>query len=644
MSLSPDSARSYHHTAKADSTHTIFATSLLGTPPNQMPPEPFHSPTSPAETLPPISPAASAPLKLKSIRELGLYEWNAATIAPPTTGSRVIAPSSSTFSTPTLADHSPQNHFENRALSDAETEDQGRSPSVSPAAPLRRQLTCATLASSPQTPNIGKLWWDSVIVAHASANSPAIAVCSPTIPEIGLQVTRPSLDGEEIDELAGDDHMHGYDYGVKKEKTFLPSYSPRHAPRNLPSHHFRSSSLQMRPVTADAGTLPRLSTITRTVSASPSIRGVTLPYEHYHGHPRASSSSPVSPAGSTSSLPASLSPAGRRMKPNHLNRQHVPLYNRSKAPTGTAEALFVCNYVPPRSTNPRAPQPTSHPCETTALKKADMERHFEEIHAKDESERILRGEFELELASRYLIDLAAIVGKEMKHDPLGTSMLPSGRTIRNLDLRAQADNVRLRVGQAVTLEIGPTPPFDFKGNGCEEFRELAIARLATYRVWRCIEPGCDKQFGSQRSMERHKANKHPAATKRDAYPITSDLGASGFTQGSRKRPAADLGSPFSSTSLPSSPYNRPSLNLDTNLHPPPAKRQRKESPLKIGGSLPSPAMMRVRQQTPERRSPEFGYTPGLGLSGDYRDRSMISRPDVDVDERLLELAEGRVSS
>ncbi|KAG8873111.1 hypothetical protein FRB98_009207 [Tulasnella sp. 332] len=569
--------------------------------------------------------------------------------------------------------------------------------------------------------DIGRRWWDTVVRSQHVATSPSGSPLGlrPAI-HIDTDYKSKGEDDVDVDELVeSEDGMSGVEEefstgggasAVASPRVpfpgtplgrFMAAHDAQHAHHvkengggvsSTPSSPYQYSRSMLLPPSglSSSGGGGGMGSGSRTIVVpSPTPSTVSLPAafnHHSHSHSHRERSPP-----SASSTSASVN---RRTKPNYLNRPNVPLYNRSKLPTdGTlTEHIFTCNYIPPRSSNPLAThQPTTQPCETTSLKKADMLRHMDEIHAKDEAERVFRGDLELESASRYLADLAEMVVKETKADLEGSvvvnvpsssasSSSPSASTttrkeISNMVLRAQADSVRHNLRHEhdpSDANASALVRFDFVGMRCEEFREVAVMRLATHRVWRCVAAGCGKVFGTQRSMERHKANKHhqnqqsssSSSQPQSQHAITSSYHqqeniASSSSSGSRgmKRPATD--SPASSAPpmrhyLPASPLSRtsgPALMLETDR---PMKRSRTEG--SSGGGKMSTPMMRVRQQTPETRSspnmPSGGGGHSLGSGGiggglqmDLGERSTlrsapIKMEDDQLADDLLELAEG----
>ncbi|KAG8968429.1 hypothetical protein FRC03_007371 [Tulasnella sp. 419] len=184
-------------------------------------------------------------------------------------------------------------------------------------------------------------------------------------------------------------------------------------------------------------------------------------------------------------------------------RPNLPLYNRSKHRLNSpgsqpTSQVYVCGYVPPPSTVSRQgiPQPAQRnhqPCETTSGKKADIARHMDEIHGKDEADRVAREELAPEYAVRYLVDLANMVSR---------GQLPNSESAPewNWDiLRSEAQLVK----SAVQLNGSV---FDF--TKCPMFRRFAIAHAPDHRIWRCRHQGCGNIYGSQRSLERHRQKTH----------------------------------------------------------------------------------------------------------------------------------------
>ncbi|KAG9025324.1 hypothetical protein FRB95_010272 [Tulasnella sp. JGI-2019a] len=558
--------------------------------------------------------------------------------------------------------------------------------------------------------DIGRRWWDTVVRTHHVPTSPSgspLALRPAAIP-IDSEYKR---EGEEVDELVeseDDGDGDGRLSEIMDERGSAPRSSAypgsplrrllaEHDARREFDHHGGPCSTPSSPYQYSRAELMAMPSVlgggsgvgvgngggNAMVAPSPTPSSVSLPaaFSHHSHHGHHHDRSPPS-TSSASAL--------RRTKPNYLNRPNVPLYNRSKLPTdGTAtEHIFTCNYVPPRSSNPLAThQPTTQPCETTSLKKADMLRHMDEIHAKDEAERVFRGDLELECASRYLADLAEMVVKETKQDLEASVTVPfsfpsssssgssasSGKMISNMVLRAQADSVRhnLRHEHDPTDASSSSVRFDFAGMKCEEFREVAMMRLATHRVWRCVAAGCGKVFGTQRSMERHKSNKHHQTpnntnanhqrhqpTHSASQPILTSSHHQqenvGMSRGT-KRTATDSPSNGGVVRhyLPASPLSHTTasaLALDSSSmsYERPPKRSRTE-----GSGKTATPLMRVRQQTPEMRRGHGSSASmsssqpmvGGGLQMDLGERSTLRAVPVKVEEDqladdLLQLAEG----
>lgn len=311
------------------------------------------------------------------------------------------------------------------------------------------------------------------------------------------------------------------------------------------------------------------------------------------------------------------------------------------------------------------------PCQTTACKKADMDRHYDEIHAKDEAGRVFRRELDVECAARFLVDLANMVLKEMKSEGSAQTAvkLASGATkvVDNTELWIQADRVRVRVGKELSAADASAKMtnyrFDFAANGCGDFRDLAQSRAQYHRAYPCM--GCVKTFGSQRSLERHY-NTTVCGQSRPNKKFGG--GASGGAASGKKRKqhggdedAASSSSPGAGPSnLLASPFiehrfegGRPvttpsyaqQAGPSTHAHsdsPPAAKRPRISSPLKPSAiplphhhhSQPSASsvMMRVRQQTPETRRPEYYHDAAAAAAHHHHHHHNPHHPSV-LDEK-----------
>lgn len=427
---------------------------------------------------------------------------------------------------------------------------------------------------------------------------------------------------------------------------------PSFPPRDVSSYHLSppttadAALYQLRPLNTNTG--PR-----RASTYSPKVRPQqNLP--QYSPSAFSTTSLPTPrvqmqpmPSGSDSPFPAPSAPLRGTKKRN------VPLYNRSKPSGGT----FYCGYLPPRSTDPMAADPPNpEPCQTTACKKADMDRHFDEIHAKDEAGRVFRRELDVECAARYLVDLANLVLKEIKqgNSARTTIELPRGeatKEVDNTELWIQADKIRVRIGKELLAASAADSShrmtsyrFDFLANECADFKDLARSRAQYHRAYPCVL--CKKTFGSQRSLERHytttvcgqsrpnkkagaggaaagKKRKHQSAGAEDDATSLSSPGAGPSSSSS----AHLLASPFIEHRFEggrpvTAPYAQagPSSHSHSNS-PPAAKRPRIGSPLKSSSAIPtlsyhhqqpsaSSVMMRVRQQTPETRRPEYYHEAG----------------------------------
>ncbi|KAG8950498.1 hypothetical protein FRC04_007513 [Tulasnella sp. 424] len=702
----PSSSKIYHHHQKNDSSETVFATPLLGTPP----PMAHLSPSSPSSiVLPPISPPTSEPKKLKTIAELnsvkGEHErWRPGMALPPIEtlrerevvddrGRRLLPPPTSH---PSLTHHhwrpSPNIAAQMELRGPPDEDDAhfnehrvrpGHSPSSTrPTTSLSASTSLTSLPSlSPRTPyasnsDLGRTWWSSVVAVAGNTpstsatplprHSPAIAVSPPEEDSKRYM----GHDEEEVDELSSE---RSFSVDSRAQSAVPPSSSnpfdyhnhghshPSFPPRDVSGYHLTPPSTadaalyQLRPLTTTTG--PR-----RASTYSPAIR----PQQHLPQYsPSAfSTTSLPTPRAQMQPIPPSsdLPFSGSATPLRGTKKRNVPLYNRSKPSGGT----FYCGYLPPRSTDPMAADPSNpEPCQTTACKKADMDRHFDEIHAKDEAGRVFRRELDVECAARYLVDLANMVLKEMKSEGSAQTAvkLASGATkvVDNTELWIQADRVRVRVGKELAAADAPAKMtnyrFDFTANGCVDFRDLAQSRAQYHRAYPCM--GCVKTFGSQRSLERHY-NTTVCGQSRPNKKIGGGA-ASGAAGKKRKQHSGDdeassspgagpsnlLASPFIEhrfeggrpvTTAPS--YAPPSVHSDS---PPAAKRPRISSPLK-SSALPLPhhhqpsassVMMRVRQQTPETRRPEYYHD---AAAAHPHHPSVLDEKDALVAREMVRLA------
>ncbi|KAG8985696.1 hypothetical protein FRB90_004507 [Tulasnella sp. 427] len=676
----------YHQHQKNDSAETVFATPLLGTPPPASMPHLSPSPPS-SLVLPPISPPTTAPKKLKTIAELNSvrgYEdrWRPGMALPPIETLRDSEDRGRLLPPPTS--HPSLNHWRPSPNIAAQIELRGppdeddahyhehagssssrrptHSPSTRPTTSLSASTSHTTLPSlSPRTPyasnsELGRTWWSSVVAVSSNTPSTSSAPLPPIAvspPEEDAKRYLPHED-EEVDELSSErsfslvDSRPGstvpnpFDYHNHYHARSHPS-SSSFPPRDISGYHLTPPSTadaalyQLRPLSSTTG--PR-----RASTYSPAVRPQpNLP--------------PYSPSAfSTTSLPTPIiqlqpipGPSSSDLPLRGTKKRNVPLYNRSKPTGGT----FYCGYLPPRSTDPTAADPSNpEPCQTTACKKADMDRHFDEIHAKDEAGRVFRRELDVECAARYMVDLANVVLKELKSDSAGQTEIKLGggsggktsKVVENTELWIQADRVRVRVGKELSSENAPfrmvTYRFDSVANGCEDFRDLANARAQYHRAYPCV--GCVKTFGSQRSLERH----YNTTVCGQARPSRK---AGGASAGKKRKVQSDDGTTSSgagpSSALLASPFiehrfdgGRPvTAHHDHSSSPPASKRARVGSPLKSSSSststlplphAPSSVMMRVRQQTPETRRPEY-YHDAASTAGALDEReAMVAREMV----------------
>ncbi|KAG9042439.1 hypothetical protein FS837_010873 [Tulasnella sp. UAMH 9824] len=650
------------------------------------------SPSSPSSiVLPPISPPTTAPKKLKTIAELNSVKgeddrWRPGMALPPISTlqdredrGRLLPPPTSSTQTHWRPSPNIAAQMELRGPPDEEDvhfhqhEHRARpvhSPSTRPTTSLSTSTSLASLPSaSPRTPyasnsDLGRSWWNGVVAVASSTPSTSAAPLprhSPTIavspPDEDVKMYGPH-DEEEVDELSSERSFSIDSRAGSAVPPPLPqasssssnpfdyhNFAPSFPPRDVSGYHLTPPTTadgalyQLRPLNTNTG--PR-----RASTYSPAVR----PQQHlpqYSPSAFSTTSLPTPrvqmqpiPSSSDSPFPPPSAPLRGTKKRN------VPLYNRSKPSGGT----FYCGYLPPISTDPMAADPSNpEPCQTTACKKADMDRHFDEIHAKDEAGRVFRRELDVECAARYLVDLANLVLKEIKAGSSAKTTIEmrgsESREVDNTELWIQADKIRVRIGKELSSADAPfrmtTYRFDFTANECDDFRDLARSRAQFHRAYPCAS--CKKTFGSQRSLERH----YNTTVCGQSRP-NKKAGGNGASGAGKKRKhqstggeddaSASLSSPGAGPHLLASPfiehrfeggrpvtttsYGQPGPSHSNS--PPASKRPRISSPLKSSSStLPLPhhqqpsassVMMRVRQQTPETRRPEYYHDGGAHSS------------------------------
>ena len=165
-----------------------------------------------------------------------------------------------------------------------------------------------------------------------------------------------------------------------------------------------------------------------------------------------------------------------------------------RLPVDSSKTLHVCGYMPPGG---------GEACRVTSGKKPDMVRHINETHAVSEAVLVARGELALELASRYLGDLAGLIIKSSK------TVERSSKQSEMLIMQALLSKSRIKTDGTA---------FDF--DGLEVFRKEAETRARTHRRMICVD--CGKDYGSDRSLSRHQSQQRHGRFKLGSGTIVGE--------------------------------------------------------------------------------------------------------------------------